>query len=153
MNNRIFNEGQKKNYRKYADKHAPSSALAKNCVIAFLSGGVVCVLGQAIGDLSRQLGVSEENTRAVIPVCLIFIACLLTGIGVFDKLASTCKAGLLVPITGFANGVCSSAMDSKSEGFVMGVGAKMFTIAGPVIVYGLVASVIYGIIYYITAML
>ena len=106
-----------------------------------------------MGDISKAFGVSEENVKAVIPVSLIFIACVLTGFGVFDKIACKAKAGLLVPITGFSNAVCSSALDAKSEGFVFGIGAKMFAIAGPVIVYGTVASVIYGIINYISTII
>ncbi len=150
MDKRIFNESQKKAYRKFADTHAPSSNLAKDCVLAFISGGVICVAGQLMGDIAKTFGVSEENVKAVIPVSLIFVACVLTGFGVFDKIACKSKAGLLVPITGFSNAVCSSAIDAKSEGFVFGIGAKMFAIAGPVIVYGTVASVIYGIFYYIS---
>ena len=90
----------------------------------------------------------NENVKSVIPVALIFLSCLLTACGIYDKIAAVCKAGTLVPITGFANAVCSPAIDAKSEGFVLGVGAKMFTIAGPVIVYGSVVSVIWGIVYF-----
>ena len=153
MDKRIFNESQKKAYRKIADAHAPSSSLAKDCVLAFISGGSICAAGQLMGDISKAFGVSEENVKAVIPVSLLFVACVLTGFGVFDKIACKAKAGLLVPITGFSNAVCSSALDAKSEGFVFGIGAKMFAIAGPVIVYGTVASVIYGIIYYISTII
>jgi stage V sporulation protein AC len=145
---RILSENEKKKYRKYAEKHAPSSALFKDCLLSFIVGGIICVIGQGIGDLAGYLGVSEENVKTVIPVCLIFLSCLLTGIGVYDNIASFAKAGTLVPITGFANAVCACAIDAKSEGFVLGVGAKMFTIAGPVIVYGSVSSVIWGVIYY-----
>ena len=148
MDKRKFNESEKKAYRKYADSHAPASSLGKDCVLAFLAGGILCVLGQGIGDLAKSMGVNEENAKSVIPVALILLSCFLTGIGVYDKLAKHCKAGTLVPITGFANAVCSPAIDSKSEGFVLGVGAKMFTIAGPVIVYGSVVSVLWGIIYF-----
>lgn len=150
MDKRILNENEKKNYRRFAEAHAPSSNLAADCTLAFVSGGLVCVLGQIIGDFAKFIGVSDDNVKAVIPVSLIFIACLLTGFGVFDKLASKAKCGLLVPITGFANAVCSGAIDAKSEGFIFGVGAKMLTIAGPVIVYGTSASVIYGIYYYLS---
>lgn len=148
MDKRKFNEADKKAFRSYAESHAPSSALGKDMFFAFLSGGLICMLGQAIGDAAKMLGVNEENVKSVIPVALIFLSCLLTAIGVYDKLASVCKAGTLVPITGFANAVCSPAIDAKSEGFVLGVGAKMFTIAGPVIVYGSVISVLWGIIYF-----
>lgn len=148
MDKRKFNESEKKQFRAYAERHAPSSALGKDLCFAFVSGGLICVIGQACGDFAQRLGINEENVKSLIPVTLIFLSCLLTAIGVYDKIASLCKAGTLVPITGFANAVCSPAIDAKSEGFVLGVGAKMFTIAGPVIVYGSVVSVIWGIIYF-----
>lgn len=147
MDKRKFNENEKSDFRKYAEKHAPSSTLGKDCIFAFIVGGIICVIGQGIGDIAKHFGVSEENVKSVIPVSLIFLSCLLTGFGVYDKIAKFAKAGTLVPITGFANAVCSPAIDSKSEGFVLGVGSKMFIIAGPVIVYGSAASVIWGIIY------
>ena len=153
MDKRIFNDREKNEYRKFADSHAPTSNLLKDCIYSFVSGGFICVIGQIAGDFAKSMGVSEENVKAVIPVTIIFLACLLTGFGVFDKIASKAKAGTLVPISGFANAVCSSAIDAKSEGFVFGVGAKMFNIAGPVIVYGTAASVIYGIIYYISTII
>ncbi len=153
MDKRILNESGKKAYRKYAQHHAPSSSLAKDSAFAFIFGGSICVLGQLIGDTALYFGVSEENVKAVIPVSLIFIACIVTGFGIFDSIAAKVKAGTLVPITGFANAVCSCAIDAKSEGFIFGVASKMFNIAGPVIVYGTVASVIYGIIYYITTLI
>lgn len=148
MDKRKFNEAEKKKFRAYAESHAPSSALGKDMCFAFLSGGLICVIGQAIGDIAKKLGVNEENVKSVIPAALIFLSCLLTACGIYDKIAAVCKAGTLVPITGFANAVCSPAIDAKSEGFVLGVGAKMFTIAGPVIVYGSVVSVIWGIVYF-----
>lgn len=153
MDKRIFNESDKKAYRKFAEHHAPSSSLARDTAFAFVFGGSICALGQFIGDTALYFGVSEENVKAVIPVSLIFVACLVTGFGIFDSIAAKVKAGTLVPITGFANAVCSCAIDAKSEGFVFGVGAKMFNIAGPVIVYGTVASVVYGIIYYISTII
>ncbi len=152
MDKRKFNESEKKAFRAYAEKHAPRSTLGKDCIFAFIIGGLFCVLGQAVGDLATNMGVSEENVKSVIPVSLIFLSCVLTSLGVYDKLAKHAKAGTLVPITGFANAVCSCAIDSKSEGFILGVGAKMFTIAGPVIVYGSTASVIWGVIYYFFVM-
>lgn len=151
LDKRSFSESEKEAFRRYADAHAPKSSLVRDCVSAFVSGGVVCMLGEAIGTLSKSMGVSEENVKAVIPVSLIFLSCLLTSFGVFDKIAKHAKAGVLVPITGFANAVCSCAIDAKSEGFILGVGAKMFVIAGPVIVYGTLSSVVWGIIYYLTS--
>ena len=148
MDQRKFNENDKQKFRKYAESHAPKSTLLKDCVISFLVGGTICVIGQAVGDFAKRIGVNEENVKIVIPVTLIFLSCLLTGLGVYDKIARFAKSGTLVPITGFANSVCSSAIDAKSEGFIFGVGAKMFTIAGPVIVYGSVISVLWGIVYF-----
>lgn len=148
MDKRIFNEKDKKNFRKYADSHAKKSNLPVDCLIAFIVGGIICVIGQGIGDIAKNLGVNEENTKAVVPVALILLSCILTSVGVYDKIAKHAGAGTLVPITGFANAVCSPAIDSRSEGFILGVGAKMFTIAGPVIVYGTVTSIIWGVIYF-----
>lgn len=148
MDKRKFNEAEKEAFRKFAETHAPKSKLLKDCIFAFIVGGIICVIGQGIGDIAKKFGVNEENVKSVIPVALIFISCLLTGFGIYDKIAFFAKAGTLVPITGFANAVCSPAIDSKSEGFILGVGAKMFTIAGPVIVYGIVVSVLWGIIYF-----
>ncbi len=148
MDKRQYSEKEKKAFRAYADRHAPSSALGKDCVGAFVGGGVICCIGQALSDAAKGLGVSPENVKTVVPVGLIFLSCLLTALGVYDKIAKFAKAGTLVPITGFANAVCSCAVDAKSEGYVLGVGAKMFTIAGPVIVYGSIASVVWGAVYY-----
>ena len=135
-----------KTYKKYADKRARKSDLAGDCAKAFFSGGLICVIGQAAGDIYQALGISEENVKALVPVTLIFIAALLTGLNVFDNIAKFAGAGTLVPITGFANAVVSPALDTKAEGFILGVGAKIFTIAGPVILYGTLASAIYGVI-------
>lgn len=117
-----------------------------DCTYAFIVGGAICCIGQGLGDLYKMLGASEENVKTLIPVTLVFIAVMLTGIGVFDRIAKHAGAGTLVPITGFANAVASPAIDNKSEGYVAGVGAKMFVVAGPVIVYGTAASVVCGAI-------
>ncbi len=138
-----------KTYKKYAEKRAAKSNLGADCAKAFFVGGLICCIGQAAGDIYKALGISEENVKALIPVTLIFLAALLTGLNVFDKLAKFAGAGTLVPITGFANAVVSPALDTKAEGFILGVGAKIFTIAGPVILYGTLASVVYGVIFYI----
>lgn len=148
-------EQQKKraeDYKKYADKRATKSKLLPNCIRAFLVGGSICAFGQSMLALYTSLAIEEETAKLLVSVTIIFITSLLTGIGVFDKIAKFAGAGTLVPISGFANSVVSSALDTKTEGFVLGVGAKMFTIAGPVIVYGTVSSVIYGIIYWITTL-
>ena len=138
-----------KSYKKYAKAHAPKSPLAKDALCAFLIGGLVCAFAEGLFHLYMTVGVPEETVKILVPVTLIFLAALLTGFGIFDDIARFAGAGTLVPITGFANAMASPAIDDKSEGFIMGVGAKMFTIAGPVIVYGVLTSVIYGIIYWI----
>ncbi len=139
----------KKAYDRMTKKASPPSPKLKNCSLAFLVGGFICTLGQLLiylyGDV---LGIEKELVKMLVPITLITLAAILTGLGVFDNIAKYAGAGTLVPITGFSNAVVSPAIEFKSEGFVLGVGAKMFTIAGPVIVYGTVASVIYGVIYW-----
>lgn len=139
-------------YSKYAEAHARKSKLIPDCIRAFITGGIICSIGQCLTALYEFLNISENILKGLVPVTIVFITAVLTGIGVFDKIAKFGGAGALVPITGFANAVVSPAIDSKNEGYILGVGAKMFTIAGPVIVYGTVASVIYGVIYWITTL-
>ena len=139
----------KKTYKKYATARAPKSPVAKNCVKAFLFGGSICLIGQLLSSLYSLLGLSKEDSGTLTSVTLIFIAALLTGIGVFDCIAKHAGAGTLVPITGFANSVVSPAIDTKSEGLVLGVGANIFKVAGPVILYGTLAGTLYGVIYWI----
>ena len=136
-------------YKKFAKEHAPKSPLIKDCLRAFFVGGLICAFAEALVYGYSALQISEENVKTLVPVTLIFLAALLTGLGIFDDIAKFAGAGTLVPITGFANAVASPAIDDKSEGLVLGVGAQMFTIAGPVIVYGVLSSVIYGVIYWI----
>ena len=136
-------------YQKFAKSHAPKSPIVKDCLFAFLIGGGICAFAEALFHGYTALQISEENVKTLVPVTLIFLASLLTGLGVFDDIARLAGAGTLVPITGFANAVAAPAIDDKSEGLVLGVGAQMFTIAGPVIVYGVLTSVIYGVIYWI----
>lgn len=138
----------KEKYCKIASRRAKRSDVCKNVLKAFIIGGCVCLIAHCFFKLYGNLGLSEENSRLLSTISMIFIAGLLTGLGVFDKIAKHGGGGTLVPITGFSNAVSSPAIESKSEGFINGIGAKMFVIAGPVIVYGLTASVIYGIIYY-----
>lgn len=137
-----------KEYNKYVTDREKRTPCLKNSVLAFLSGGLVCVIGKALGDLYVYLGASETVSKTLVSVSLIFIAGLLTGIGCFDKAARHLGAGLLVPITGFSNSVASEAIEARSEGMVLGVGAEMFKIAGPVIVYGNLVAAVYGVIYY-----
>lgn len=137
-------------YKKYAEARAKKSPILKNCACAFLFGGTICTIGNWLMNVYKNaLELSATDAGSLTSVTLIFAAVLLTGFGVFDKIAQIAGAGTLVPITGFANAVSSAAIDSKTEGFILGVGAKMFTIAGPVIVYGTSAGVIYGVVYWI----
>ena len=142
-----------KEYNEYVEKRAKKSPILKNCLFAFLFGGTICTLGQGFFHLYTFLGINELNSRTLVSITLIFIACLVTAFGVFDKIAKIAGAGTLVPITGFANAVCSQAIDTKSEGFIIGVGAKIFTIAGPAILYGTLTGSIYGVIYYIATLI
>lgn len=142
----------KNSYKKYADARAKKSPCAKNCVCAFLFGGLICAIAQGLKELYMTF-LKEEDAGTLVSVTLIFIAALLTGVGIFDRIAKHAGAGTLVPITGFSNAVASSALDAKGEGFVLGVGAKIFTIAGPVILYGITAGAVYGVIYYIVTLI
>lgn len=130
-------------------KHSPTSSIVKNSLLAFFFGGLICTLGGLLTMLYSYLGLDEKMSGILTTVSLIFVAAVLTGLGIFDKIARHAGAGTLVPVTGFSNAVVSQAMDAKSEGYVMGVGAKIFTVAGPVIVYGLLCGFVYGVIYYI----
>ncbi|MBP3496111.1 MAG: stage V sporulation protein AC [Clostridia bacterium] len=142
-----------KEYSEYVQGRAKKSPILKNCAFAFLFGGLICTIGQALNDLYTYFGFEKEISGTLVSITLIFIACLLTGIGVFDNIAKIAGAGTLVPITGFANAVASQAVDTKSEGYIMGVGAKIFTIAGPVILYATLSGAIYGVIYYIITLI
>lgn len=140
-------------YQKFVKDRAPKSPIGKNCLRAFLTGGLICAFAQALTEGFLVLQMTEENAKSLVPVTLIFLAALLTGLGIFDDIAKFAGAGTLVPITGFANAVASPAIDDKSEGLVMGVGAQMFTIAGPVIVYGILTSALYGFGYWLWGIL
>lgn len=137
-----------KEYEEYVKTKSPNSATFKDCLHAFLIGGLICLSGQIIIDFFLSKGFTKETTSTMTSVILIFIGALLTGLNVYDDIAKFAGAGTIVPITGFANSIVSSAMEFKSEGYVMGLGAKMFTIAGPVIVFGTISSVICGVFYY-----
>ena len=140
----------KKTYKRFADAHAPRSPLGKDCLLAFLFGGSICTVAQLLRNVySSLLGLSIEDAGTLTSVSLIFCAVVLTGLGWFDKIAKLAGAGTLVPITGFANSVVSPAIDSRAEGLILGVGAKIFTISGPVLLYGTLAGAIYGVIYYL----
>ena len=132
-----------------SQKAAPNSKLWRNMLVAFLIGGLICTIGQGIMSWMQSLGLSREDGGAVTSISLIFLSALLTGLNCYDNIAKHAGAGTLVPITGFANAIVSPAMEYKSEGFIMGMAAKMFVIAGPVLVYGITASVVYGMVLYI----
>ena len=133
--------------------HSPGSSLFKDLILSFIFGGGICVIGQLLFELYTTLGLDKKLSSTVVTVTLIFIAALLTALGIFDKIAKHAGAGTLVPVTGFSNAVVSQAMDAKSEGYVLGVGAKIYTVAGPVILFGLLSGVVYGVIYYIYSLL
>ena len=144
---------QKDQYKRFADAHAPKSPIVKDCIFAFLIGGAICALGQGFINLYSWLDLDEQQASTAASMTLVALSALLTGLSLYDNIAKFAGAGTLVPITGFANAIAASAVEFKTEGFILGVGAKMFTIAGPVIVYGVSASVVYGLIYWICTML
>ena len=138
----------KEEYSRRVAQAAPPSPVGKDCAMAFLSGGTICALGQALCGLYQGLGLGLPQARAAVSVSLIFLSALLTTLGLYDKLARHAGAGTLVPITGFANSMVAPALEFKSEGFVTGLGAKLFSVAGPVLVFGVTASVAYGLALY-----
>ena len=142
-----------RDYGKLVNNLCPESPMGKDCIWAFCIGGLICTLGQAFLNLYGYLGLEKELAGTAASMTLVAFSALLTGLSLYDNLAKHAGAGTLVPITGFANAVAAPAVEFKTEGFILGVGAKMFTIAGPVIVYGVSASVVYGFIYWITTIL
>ena len=143
----------KNTYRRFADAHAPRSPMGKNCLFAFLIGGTICTVGQLLRELFQSVcGMNEVDAGTMTCVTLILVAVVLTALGWFDRIAKVAGAGTLVPITGFANAVVSPAIDSHAEGLILGVGAKIFTVAGPVLLYGTLAGTIYGVIYWIVGL-
>lgn len=139
----------KKAYQEYVDKKTPNSPILKNCFNAFWVGGLICTFGQIILNICKERGFDTQASGTIVSILLIGIAAFLTGLNLFNKIGKFAGAGSLIPITGFANSIVSPAMEYKSEGYVMGVGGKMFTVAGPVLVFGISASIIVGIIYLI----
>ena len=136
-------------YSEITKKAEHPSSTVKDCIMAFLVGGLICTIGELLTSLYMRGGVVRDMASTLTSITLIFIAALLTGLHVFDNIAKYAGAGTLVPITGFSNSMAAPALDFKSEGFILGLGVKMFTIAGPVIVYGVSAGIIYGIILYV----
>ena len=138
-----------KQYDALVKRHSPNSPITKDCFFDFLIGGLICCVGQFFLNWYQSLGLDKETTGTACSVTLVAISALLTGLSLYDNIAKFAGAGTLVPITGFANAIAAPAGEFKTEGFILGVGAKMFTIAGPVIVYGVSAGVVYGLIYWI----
>jgi len=136
----------KKDYEKYVAARAPRSPIVKDCLLAFLIGGAICAVGQVLLDFFTRMGLDKTDAGTATAISLVGLSALLTGLNLYNKIARFGGAGTLVPITGFANSVVSPAIDFKAEGFITGTAVKMFTIAGPVIVYGTIASVVYGVI-------
>ena len=145
-------EMTEKEYGKLVKDLAPKSPILKDCIFAFLIGGAICALGQGFINLYSWLDLDEQKASTAASMTLVALSALLTGLSLYDNIAKYAGAGTLVPITGFANAIASPAIEFKTEGFILGVGAKMFTIAGPVIVYGVSAGVLYGVIYWATTL-
>ena len=139
----------KKEYSKIVKKNSPNSKSGINCLKAFLTGGAICALGQGLTDLYTSLGLGRDDAGTLCSVSLIFLGVLLTALHIYDNIAKHAGAGTLVPITGFANAMASPAIEFKSEGLITGLGAKMFVIAGPVIVYGVISAVLYGAVLFL----
>ena len=146
-----MNIGSEK-YKQYADAHAPKSRVVRNSLMAFLFGGLICAVAEALTRLYVTFGMARDDAGLLTSVTLIFVAAVLTAAGVIDNIAKVAGAGTLVPITGFANSVVSAAVDSRDEGFVLGLGAKIFTVAGPVLLYGTLAGAVCGVIYWIVSL-
>ena len=139
----------KQTYKEYVDKKSPNSPIFKNCFNAFWTGGLICIIGQLILNICKERGFDTQISGTIVSILLIGIAAFLTGLNLFNKIGKFAGAGSLVPITGFANSIVSPSMEYKSEGHIMGIGGKMFTIAGPVLVFGISTSILIGIIYLI----
>ena len=137
----------KQTYQNYVDNKSPNSPIWKNCFNAFWVGGLICTVGQIIMNICKELGLTPDVSGTIVSIILIGISAFLTSLNLFNKIGKFAGAGSLVPITGFANSIVSPAMEYKSEGYIMGVGGKMFTVAGPVLVFGISTSIIVGIVY------
>ena len=138
-----------KEYGELVKEISPKSPLGQDCIKAFVIGGLICTLGQGLLNFYGSLGLDTQDAGTAVSITLVVLSALLTGLSLYDNLAKHAGAGTLVPITGFANAIAAPAVEFKTEGFILGIGAKMFTIAGPVIVYGVAASVIYGLLYWL----
>lgn len=141
-------EKQKKEYQQLVKQKEPKSSILKNCLFAFIVGGLICDVGQFFSNLLKSANLPKDDVSTYVSIIMVFLGAFLTGLGIYDNIGKYGGAGSIVPITGFANSIVSPAMEFKKEGYVLGVGAKMFAIAGPVLVYGITSSVIVGLIYY-----
>ncbi|NLY43143.1 MAG: stage V sporulation protein AC [Clostridiaceae bacterium] len=139
----------KKEYEKYVQKKMPKSPVIKNTIKAFIIGGIICIVGQVVSNYFKGRGMSVEEAGGATAIVMVLLGALLTGLDIYDGIAKHAGAGTIVPITGFANSIVSPAMEFKSEGYVLGMASKMFVIAGPVLVYGIIASIVVGIISFI----
>ncbi len=136
-----------KDYQEYVNKKSPNSPILKNCFNSFWVGGLICLIGQFITEICVYNGLDKTTSATIVSISLIFLSAFLTSLNIFNKIGKFAGAGSLVPITGFANSIVSPAMEYKSEGYITGVGAKMFTVAGPVLVYGISSSIVVGLLY------
>ena len=144
---------KKKEYKAYVDKMTPNSPLGKDLIFAFLIGGAICTIGQCFFELYTTMGFSEEHVSMLTSSTMVFLGSAFTGFGLYDRLAKYAGAGTIVPITGFANAITSPAIEFKSEGLVLGLAVKMFSVAGPVVVYGITSGFVAGVIYYIMSLI
>ena len=150
----LYNMNSKQNmtqqeYAEFVKQETPNSTLGINCLKAFLIGGLICTIGEGLMQFYKSLDLSQNDASTMVSVTLVFLGALLTGLDIYPKIAKHAGAGTIVPITGFANSIAAPALEAKTEGYVLGVGAKIFTIAGPVILFGTLASVIAGIVYFL----
>lgn len=143
----------RRKFNKLSQDEQPKSKIFVHCLNAFWVGGIICDIGQLISDIFLHFGIPADEVSIITTICMIFLSALFTGLGIYDKIAGFAGAGTIVPITGFANSIVSPAMEFKKEGYVFGVGAKMFTIAGPVLVYGISSSVLVGVVYYVISII
>lgn len=146
----MFMKLNKTEYAYLVKKESPNSPLLRDCLWAFFVGGIICTIGQVFSNFYKLRGLNTEQTATATAITMVFLGALLTGLHIYDKIAKKAGAGTIVPITGFANSIVSPAMEFKSEGLILGMAAKLFAIAGPVLVYGISASVIYGLILVLT---
>jgi len=149
MSKKLVKNMNPEEYRNYVESMSPKSKFARNVFRAFIVGGLICVVGQIITNFFKAKGYDNEVVGSITSIIMIFLGALLTGLNIYDEIGKFAGAGSAVPVTGFANSIVAPAMEFKSEGYIMGVGAKMFAVAGPVLVYGTSASIIAGIIYYL----